>query len=400
MKRLWLGFALALSLLIPGAPVRADDNADRLGAFQAALERARVEIGFPGATAAYVLPDGSSGMVAVGVSDRASGEPLDPQALMMSGSTGKTYAAATALALSREGRLDLDAPITTYLGKPAWLTGLANGERITTRQLLTHSSGLRDHVDMPAFGQALIQLAFADPDKALTPLQCIAFLDGQEALFEPGKGFGYSDTGYLIAGLVIEAVAKRPYYAVVRDLFLDPLGLTLTIPADHRHIPGLAQAYPVWPEGAALPETILVAPGMMRWNPASEWTGGGFATNAHDAARWAASLYSGKAMRGAYLTELLRSVPVRTGSQKRYGLGVFIDTSAAYGQFYGHSGYYPGYRSDLAYFPKLKIAVAFQINTEKDVRSSKVLDRLREKLIAALLRKPSGAGKAPESGLP
>lgn len=396
MKRLWLGLGLALSMLLPAVPVRAEDNSDRLGAFQAALEHARVEIGFPGATAAYVLPDGSSGMVAVGVSDRARGEPLSPQALMMSGSTGKTYAAATALALSRQGQLDLDAPITTYLGKPAWLTGLANGERITTRQLLTHTSGLRDHVDMPAFSQALIQLTFADPDKALTPLQCIAFLDGQGALFEPGHGFGYSDTGYLIAGLVIEAVAKRPYYAVVREMFLDPLGLTLTTAADHRRIPGLAQAYPVWPEGAPLPETILAAPGLLRWNPASEWTGGGFVTNAHDAARWAASLYSGKAMPGDYLPELLRGVPLRAGSTKHYGLGVFIDTSAAYGQFYGHSGYYPGYRSDLAYFPTLKIAVAFQINTEKDVKSAKVLDRLRESLVAALLSTSSTAGAARE----
>lgn len=385
MKRMWLCLLMAMAVLLPLAPAWADDDARRLAAFTAALEQARVEIGFPGATAAYVMPDGRTGTVAVGISDRTLRDPLRPQSLMMSGSTGKTYAAATALALARRGKLDLDAPITTYLGRPAWLTRLANWDRITTRELLSHTSGLRDHVDIPAFGVATVKQAMADPDKALTPLQCIAFLDGQSALFEPGQGFAYSDTGYLIAGLVMEAVAKKPYYTLVRKLFLDPLRLELTVPADHRRIPGLVQGYPVWPEGAPLPETIQEAPGVLRWNPASEWTGGGFATNPYDAARWAVALYSGKAIRGNYLPDLLRSVPIRAGASKRYGLGVFIDTSDAYGLFYGHSGYYPGYRSDLAYFPTLKIAVAFQINAEKDLRSSKVLNRIRDSLVASLL---------------
>jgi len=388
MTRFYAGLCAVLVVALLGPSARADDQASLLAAFQSALERARQEVGFPGATAAFVLPDGRSGMVAVGVSDRADGRPMSPQDRMMSGSTGKTYTAATALALSRQSRLDLDAPITTYLGRPDWLARLPNSDRITTRQLLMHTSGLRDHVDSPAFGLALLKQAQADPDTPLTSLQCIGFLDGLPALFGPGEGYAYSDTGYLIAGLVIEAVAKAPFYDVARRLFLDPLTLTLTTPADHRRIPGLVQGYPVWPPLAPLPDTILEAPGVLRWNPGSEWTGGGFATNAHDAARWAWALYGGRAMPGDYLLELLRGGPLKPGSAKTYGLGVFV-SHTPYGRLYGHSGYYPGYRSDLGYFPDLKLAVAFQINTEKDVRSGQVLDKIRNALVEALVGPPA-----------
>ncbi|TAJ68855.1 MAG: class A beta-lactamase-related serine hydrolase [Phenylobacterium sp.] len=388
MKRLWLRICVGLALAMSAAVARADDFATKLAAFQAALETSRQEIGFPGATAGFVLPDGRSGMVAVGVSDKATGRPMTPQDRMMSGSTGKTYVSATALALARQGRLDLDAPITRYLGHPDWMTGLPNMDRITMRQLLGHTSGLRDHVNSPTFGLTLMKLAQSDPEKALTAQQCIGFLKGQTALFEPGHGYAYSDTGYLIAGLVIEAAAKQPFYDLARRLFWDPLGLTLTAPADQRRIPGLTQGYPVWPSGAPLPDTIAVAPGRLRWNPASEWTGGGVVTNAHDAARWAAALYGGKAMLGDYLPEMLRGVPIREGSPKTYGLGVST-APTPYGTLYGHSGYYPGYRSDLAYFPDLKIAVAFQINTETGVREAAVLDAIRNRLVAALVGPPA-----------
>lgn len=387
MRRFWLATRLALVMAFTALDARADDLAAKTAAFRAALEAARQEIGFPGATAAFVLPDGRVGEVAVGVADRLSDAPLPLSARMMSGSTGKTYAAAVALALSRQGKLDLDAPITRYLGEPDWLLRLPNAQRITLRQLLTHTSGLRDHVSVPAFGEALLRQAMADPDKALSPLQCIAFIDGQPALFEPGQGYAYSDTGYLIAGLVIEAASGERFYDLAERLFLKPLGLTSTTPADHRRLADLAQGYPVWPEGAPLPETILEAPGVLRWNPASEWTGGGYVTRSRDAAVWAATLYGGKAMAGDYLPDLLRGSPIAPGATKTYGLGVFVSPSP-YGVMYGHSGYYPGYRSDLAYFPDLKVAVAFQIDTETGVRSGKVLDRIRESLVTALAVAP------------
>jgi len=93
-------------------------------------------------------------------------------------------------------------------------------------------------------------------------------------------------------------------------------------------------------------------------------------------------------MRGRYLSDLLRAEPIAANSQQRYGLGVSIAPSP-WGPLYGHSGYYPGYRSDLAYFTHLDIAVAFQINTEIGVRSGKVLDRIRNALVATLVSQPA-----------
>jgi D-alanyl-D-alanine carboxypeptidase len=388
MNRL-LGFCLALAIAASAGVARAADFADKLAAFQVALEGARRDLGLPGATAAFVLPDGRSGMVATGLADVERARPMSPQDRMMSGSTGKTYVAAAAMALARQGRLDLDKPIVAYLGRPEWLARLANFDRITTRQLLGHTSGLRDHVGELAFLAALRRQAAASPDATMTPQECIAFLGGRPALFAPGEGYAYSDTGYLIAGLVIEATSGKPLYDLVAELYLRPLGLTLTAPADQRRLPGLVQGYPVWSmPDPTLPATIAEAPGVLRWNPASEWAGGGFVTNAHDAARWAWALYGGRAIAGDYLREMLQGRPVRAGSATTYGLGVSVGLSP-YGPVYGHSGYYPGYRSDLAYFPDLKIAVAFQINTEKDVRSAAVLDGIRNRLVSALAGPPA-----------
>lgn len=370
--------ALAAS---PATAKVADTFSAQLAAFRNALDAARVEINFPGATAAFVLPDGRMGVVAVGVEDKATAVPLSPQARMMSGSTGKTFAAAVALTLAAQGKLDLDAPIARYLGDRPWFKRLPNAGVITTRQLLGHRSGLADHVGNPAFLQASFALSARDPDRALDPEACIAFILGRPALFAPGTGFAYTDTGYLLVGLVIEAASGRPYYDLVRDLYLGPLGLTLTTPSDRRAIPGLSQGEPDW-GGAPLPPRVLAAPGLFAFNPGSEWTGGGFATNSLDLARWARALYAGSALPPVERAAMLDAKPEKPGGQ-RYGLGVSVYESPA-GRVEGHSGYFPGYRADLAWFADRKIAVAFQINSEFGVRDAKILDRIRNALLNSL----------------
>src|SRR5262245_32040764 len=97
---------------------------------------------FPGATLGVALASGASFGLAVGYSDRASKTPMRPSDRMLAGSTGKTFAAATALQLVKEGRIGLDDKIEKYLGREPWFSRLPNSKDITVRQLMNHSSGL------------------------------------------------------------------------------------------------------------------------------------------------------------------------------------------------------------------------------------------------------------------
>jgi len=372
---LWIAPSVAQAAASPAAPAP--------GGFAAALEAVRAEVKAPGAVAAYVRQDGRAALTAAGLDEVQPATPLQPTMRMLSGSTGKTFVAATALRLSRDGGLDLDAPIAEQLSARPWFSKLANGPKITTRHLLRHQSGLVDHVSAPAF-IALSLRQLQDPDAAPSPEESIGTVLAVPPKFAPGAGFSYTDTGYLLAGLVIEAAGKAPLYAQVRRYFLDPLGLTLTDPSDTRFLPGLAQGHVDVPPGVPLPPNTRVAPGQMLWSPASEWAGGGFISNPMDLANWARALYGGAAMQGDYLPELFDGPIAGEGSSFRYGLGVFSGPSGL-GRLHGHSGYFPGYRSDLAYFPEHGLALAMQFNTDRGLQDGAVIRMARERLAKAAL---------------
>lgn len=155
------------------------------------------------------------------------------QSRMLAASIGKTFVGATAIALAREGSLDLDAPISRYVGDRPWFTRLPNHANITLHQLLTHSSGLPDHVHLDSFAAA-VSRHWQEPGNPFLPVALLEFVWDQPPLFAPGTAWAYSDTGYILAGLVIEAATGSPYYDDIQTRFLTPLGLTLTSPADRR----------------------------------------------------------------------------------------------------------------------------------------------------------------------
>lgn len=334
-------------------------------AFQAELEALHAKFRFPGATAAYVSRDGTLVTAAVGVADRDAKTAMTADARMLAASIGKTFVAATAVALAREGKLDLDAPVSTWLGKKPWFPRLPNHDSITTFQLLTHSSGLPDHVFTEEFARAFGERwkAAGNPFEAA---DLVAFILDRPALFEAGQGFAYSDTGYLLVGMVIEEVSSASLYEEVIDRFLVPLRLSRTSPSNYRVVPGLVPGYLPENNQLGLPPVTTVVPGIMAWNPAIEWAGGGFASNSGDLAVWAKALYEGKAIAGGdYLDDLFRSVSVGDEAPGvRYGAGVAIRENGPFGKSLGHGGGIPGYASSMRYYPEHAVSVAFQVNVD------------------------------------
>lgn len=359
-------------------------------AFQEELEAFYAEHQFPGATAAFVLNDGHVGVAAVGASDLDTSSHMTSRSRMLAASVGKSFVGAAVIALAQEGVISLDDPISKWLGDRTWFNRLANNEAITVHHLLTHSAGIPDHVYMEDFAAAF-GTNWAAPGNPIPPSAAVEFILDQPALFEAGAGWSYSDTGYVLLGMIVEEVSDHSLHDEIIDRFLVPLGLELTTPSNLRIIPGLATGYMSADNTFGLPSRTTIAPGIMAWNPALEWAGGGFASTSRDLAVWAKALYEGRAMEGEYLESLMRAAPIGgEGSGASYGAGVTIKENGPLGVTYGHAGGIPGYTSSMRYYPEHGIAVAFQINADGGIadESSPVgeyLEELENRLAEALI---------------
>jgi D-alanyl-D-alanine carboxypeptidase len=346
-----------LMLIAAARPIGAQDSASTAVALQERLTALHAESQAPGVTAAVILNDGTVFALAAGMSDTLAGRAMTPADRMLQGSVGKTYVAAVALQLVSEGRLDLEAKVSDYLGEEPWFARLPNHADVTVRQLMTHTSGIIRY----EFNERFIDDLLADPDRVWKPEEQLAYLFDTEAPFAAGEGWEYSDTNYIILGMIIERLTGAAYYDELRRRVLEPLDLENTVPSNARRIPGLAQGYPGVENPFRLPDAVLTD-GVFAINPQFEWTGGGIASTADDLARWAKLLYEGKAFDGSLLPLMLDGVPARLGRNTRYGLGVIIRDTPL-GVSWGHSGFFPGYLTEMAYFPDYGIAVAVQVNS-------------------------------------
>jgi len=358
--------AIALAAICLATPIPAQDGPDLSARMAAMLSDFKGRYGFPGATAAIALPDGTVVTAATGLADAETGREMTPETPMLAASIGKTFVAATILALENEGRLSRADLLSAHLGDRPWFDALPNAGTITIHHLLHHTSGLPDHVHLRAFQQDWTRLTAAEG--GFDPEELVAFVLGASPLFEAGTGWAYSDTGYVLLGLVIEKVTGRPWQDAVATRVLGPLGLAETIPSDRPDLPGLAIGY-VGPDNSfGMPERTADAEGRLLWNPAVESAGGGFASTSADLARWGHLLFGGDALKGPYLDRLLDGVP--TGPDTPgilYGAGVAIYADTPRGPVYGHGGWIPAYVSSLRHYAAHGVTVAFQINSDTGI---------------------------------
>jgi D-alanyl-D-alanine carboxypeptidase len=356
MLRLALTFLLSLV-------VSAQTSIPQQPAIQAYLDAWRAASGVPGVAVGIVTKDGTVVGLASGESDKVTHRKMQPTDLMLAGSTGKTFFAAVAVQLIEAGKLDLDAPISKYLGTRPWFSRLPNSKDATVRQLMTHTSGIVRY----EFNEKFTADLRAQPDKVWTREEQLAYLFDTQAPFAAGQGWDYSDTNYMVLGLIVEQITGAKYYDLIRDRFLKPLGLTDAVPSDQRRIPGLVPGYvgegdPILPAGDVMKDGVLVV------NPQLEWAGGGFATSPVALAQWGHELYAGRALSDKARRLMIDSaVPAKLGAGSQYGLGVIIRPPAPAAAMtsitWGHSGYFPGYMSELIYVVDTGVTLAIQINS-------------------------------------
>jgi D-alanyl-D-alanine carboxypeptidase len=308
-----------------GATVDARDDDVALGA---AL-RAVVDAGATGAIG--LVDDGTDvSAMAVGVARLESPRPLRVSDQVRVGSITKTVIATITLQLVDEGRLRLDDTVER------WLPGMVpNGAAITIRMLLNHTSGIFDYLVDPDWFAAVL----ANPYRYWSPQELVAVATAHPPLFPPGQGLAYSNTGYILIGLVLEEVTGQPVQDLVTQRVVRPLRLHGTFFATSARFRG-AYAHGYFPPSLTGDGYLDVS----FWSPSLQWTAGALVSTAPDLVRFYQALLSGRLLGPALLNEMMTTVTGPDYPGIGVGLGIWsVETPC--GTVWGHEGGAPGYKS-------------------------------------------------------
>jgi CubicO group peptidase (beta-lactamase class C family) len=329
------------------------------GRLDRALARAQKALLLPGVEATVIFADGSTWNGAAGLADVVAGRPVDPKTPFAVASVTKTFTSALVLRYVDQGLIKLDDPLARWL--PAW----PNARKITIRMLLNHTSGIRDYFRNPKLDLALNK----DKTRSWTSAEILASHVPKGAAFPPGTSWSYSNTNYLLLGVVAAKVGGAPWEELVRRELIEPLGLHDTyVQAVELPPAAPALAYRIidgfyGPTPQARTDGSTVVP--FRSVVTAAGSAGAIASTAGDLARWARALYGGTGVvSAATRREMLTFVKAYLyGGVTSYGLGVSrvgFDGHPAY----GHTGALVGTRAAIRYFPREKVTVAVLFNRE------------------------------------
>lgn len=316
------------------------------------LDRALWRYAIPGGTMAILGSDASLWTGAAGYADITTRSAMTEDRLLRIGSNTKTYVATAVLQQVDAGRVNLDAPINTYLANEMhnYLPNY-NGNLITVHQLLQHTSGIVNFTIDAEWGDAFI----TDPTKRYFPqeLLLIANRNVTPATVIPPGHFSYSNTNYVLLGLLLGKVGPYVYDNAIRYDITTPLGLTNTlVPAIGDAVPPPKTSRGYWEDD----ETGLLHDVTIK-DPSTVWSSGDMITDITDLARWGQALGRGALISPASQAQRLSYVEMSANLQ--YGLGIVRDRSA---NLLGHQGGIIGYTSQVYYIPDENATVAFFYN--------------------------------------
>ncbi|MEM9530909.1 MAG: serine hydrolase [Pseudomonadota bacterium] len=279
---------------------------------------------------------------AVGMANIELGMPLRPDHVFRLGSITKQFTGAAVMLLVEEGKVDLDAPIQEYL--PDYPD---HGHTITTRHLLTHTSGIFNYTSIPGyFAEGKIR---AD----LTTEELIDVFDELEMDFAPGERYSYSNSGYVLAGAIIEKASGMSYADFVQQRIFDPLGMKNSHYGGSQLIKGRAAGYSPG-EGGHVNAAFL--------SMTQPHAAGSLLSTVNDLVTWNTALFEGKLLSEKSVEEMIKPFELNDGSLSRYGLGFSVEefrgeTSVA------HGGGINGFTTFQRYLPDQGIYTVVLTNT-------------------------------------
>ena len=346
------------------------DDGEPLDPLDAAIGDWMERTGAPGIVLALTQGGAEPVTFAWGVSDIATGAPMTVDHHVRIGSVTKSVTAAVVLQLVSEGLLELDAPVAQYLGDD-WAPGYEHAAAVTVRDLLGHTSGFVEY----AFDVSFYQLAAPRLAEQISPQEILEFAAEYGPVAELGTEFHYNTTGYLAAGLLVEAVTGNSAAAELRARVFEPLGLEHTYltpeefppePTANGYVGGTI-GYLMGPllgltsdnqitHGDAIFVDIGTVPS--DFARSAGWTGGGIEAQIGDVALL---------IRGLFATDILDEdqVALMTAGHpdpaNSYGLGISTDEILGL-TIYTHGGGVPGFRTIAAYAPAFDLGIALTTN--------------------------------------
>jgi len=301
----------------------------------------------PGATIAIAWKGEVVYTNGYGLADIENAVPARPYTMYRSASMGKTITATTAMELVEQKKIDLEQPIQTYCpafpAKP-WV--------ITTRHLLTHTSGIRHYGGPHDAEEQTSTVHYSDVVQALDPFK------NDPLLFEPGTQYSYSTYGFDVLGCVIQGAAHQPFLEVIRNRIFEPAGMKTSRDDDPAAIiPHRAAGY-------------TLVEGKLRNAPhidmSNRMPAGGYLVTAGDLARFSVEFIDCKFVSCVTRDAMLSEVRLKNGETVNYGLGWGInedDKGNITGEFM-HGGSSPGASGMLYIVPSQRLAVILMTNLD------------------------------------
>jgi D-alanyl-D-alanine carboxypeptidase len=283
---------------------------------------------------------GGSFVRAFGYANLEKRVPVTPADHFRIGSNTKTFVVSVLLQLVAEKKLGLDDPLSRFsLG-----VNVPNAESITVRELCDMRSGLFEAYDTPQFARLNMKVP-----KNFDPRTLVAWAVRQKPYFPPGKGYHYSNTNYLILGLIIEEITNDSVGDQIRKRLLERFGLTQTSYPQTERMPS------PWANGYELDKqrnwvnvsnTIPVA-----------FTGsaGAMISDMNDIRRWVKLFATGTASGPATYRDLINCIPFLGNTS--FGLGITCSAG-----WFGYTGALPGYNTADYYSPGTGITIVAWIN--------------------------------------
>ena len=314
-------------------PVNLVATLDEFLQSQVYSEGADPKLTTPGLVLLVDTPDGRY-LQAAGVSSIEKGTPMQTGDILEIGSNSKSFTIVLLMQLQEKGILSLEDPLSKWL--PDQAAVIPNGELITLRQLAQHTSGIWDYAD------DIIGGGVTDLDKLVksyTPEELVQYaLENGTPDFAPGEEgkWKYSNTGYILLGMVIEAASGEKIEDLYQTQIFDPLGLESAIFIEGVPETGkITNGYWWTDEGVKINTTS--------WNVSQGWVAGGIAMTAEDLLTYGKALSKGEFFQNPdSLTQMLSTVP--SDSFLSFGLGLIIFDPMAPG-FWGHEGQTVGFQS-------------------------------------------------------
>jgi CubicO group peptidase (beta-lactamase class C family) len=324
--------SIAQSSLPPDAQAKIDEIA----------RKALSVTGVPSASLALVIDGKVVYVQAYGDSRLDPKTAAKPDMRYSVGSISKQFTAAAILLLQEQGKLSLDDKVSK------WVPGLTRGDEVSIRQLLSHTSGYQDYAPQ--------DYMIPDWEKPISAQQIMDRWAKIPLDFDPGTKWQYSNTNYVIAGVIVEKASGQPLFEFLQEHVLTPLSMTTATNTDLKKLPPSDPAgyfrYALGPLRPAPKE----GPGWM-------FAAGELAMTVSDLAKWDISVIQQAVLKPASYRDMETEVLLKNGAGTRYGLGVSVFNQNGH-RWLEHGGEVSGYTSDNIVLPDDHFAVAVLTNQD------------------------------------